>query len=130
MPQAKKFWQAWAFRSLGSKLLFSFLLVVLGGGLASSLIGTRMVGNTIMAEAQKKVRHDLDTAWLVYEEKLRRIKDVLDLTAKRDLVIRCLKEGQVELLKRELEKIRLNYQLDILTATNLKGTVITRSRFY
>jgi two-component system NtrC family sensor kinase len=129
MWKISKFWPGWSFRSLGSKLLFSFLLVVLGGGLASSLIGTRMVGNTIMTEAQKKVRHDLDSAWLVYEEKLRRIKDVLDLTAKRDLVIRCLKEGQVESLRRELEKIRLDYQLDILTATDQRGIVITRTRY-
>lgn len=129
MGKLIRLWPGWSFRSLGSKLLFSFLLVVLGGGLASSIIGTHMVGNTIMTEAQKKVRHDLDSAWLVYEEKLRRIKDVLDLTAKRDLVIRCLKEGQVELLKRELEKIRLDYQLDMLTATNQRGIVITRTRY-
>ncbi len=123
-----KFWSEWPFHSLGSKLLFSFLLVVVGGGLASSLIGTHMVGNTIMAEAQRKVRHDLDFAWLVYDEKLRRIKDILDLTAKRDLIMRSLKEGQVEVLRRELEKVRLDYQLDILTATDPKGVVITRTR--
>ena len=76
------------FQSLRSKLIFSFLLVVLAGGLASSIIGTHMVGNTIMAEAQKKVRHDLLSAWMVYQEKLRRIQDVLHLTAKRDLIMR------------------------------------------
>ncbi len=116
------------FRSLGSKLIFSFLLVVLAGGLASTIIGTRMVGNTIMAEAQKKVRHDLDSAWMVYQEKLRRIQDVLHLTAKRDLIMRAVTGGQVEVLRQELERVRIDYGLDVLTLTDKKGVVLTRTR--
>ena len=116
------------FRSLGSKLIFSFLLVVLAGGLASTMIGTRMVGNTIMAEAQKKVRHDLDSAWMVYQEKLRRIQDVLHLTAKRDLIMRAVTGGQVEVLRQELERVRIDYGLDVLTLTDKKGVVLTRTR--
>lgn len=116
------------FQSLRSKLVFSFLLVVLAGGLASTIIGTRMVGNTIIAEAQKKVRHDMASAWMVYEEKLGRIKDVLHLTAKRDLIIRSLKGGEVEVLPRELERVRVEYGLDVLTVTNSKGVVVTRTR--
>jgi len=116
------------FKSLGSKLIFSFLLVVLAGGLSSTIIGTRMVGNTIMAEAQKKVRHDLDSAWMVYQEKLRRIQDVLLLTAKRDLIIRSLTGGQGEILRQELERVRIDYGLDVLTLTDKKGIVLTRTR--
>lgn len=116
------------FRTLGTKLLFSFLLVVLAGGLASTSIGTRMVGNTIMAEAQKKVRHDLDSAWMVYNEKLNRTQDVLHLTAKRDLIIRSLMGGQVEILRRELERVRIDYGFDVLTITDKNGMVLTRAR--
>ena len=116
------------FQSLRSKLTFSFLLVVLAGGLASSIIGTYMVGNTIMAEAQKKVRHDLDSAWMVYQEKLRRIQDVLHLTAKRDLIMRAAMGGQVEVLRQELERVRIDYGLDVLTLTDKKGVVLTRTR--
>jgi two-component system NtrC family sensor kinase len=116
------------FQSLRSKLIFSFLLVVLAGGLASSIIGTYMVGNTIMAEAQKKVRHDLDSAWMVYQEKLRRIQDVLHLTAKRDLIMRAATGGQVEVLRQELERVRIDYGLDILIITDKKGVVLTRTR--
>jgi two-component system NtrC family sensor kinase len=116
------------FQSLRSKLIFSFLLVVLAGGLASSIIGTRMVGNTIIAEAQKKVRQDLLSAWMVYNEKLSRIEDVLNLTAQRDLIIRSLLTGEVEILRRELEKVRMEYGLDVLTIVDRKGVVITRTR--
>ncbi len=117
-----------SFRSLRSKLVFSFLLIVLAGGSASTIIGIRMVGNTIIAEAQKKVRHDLLSAWMVYHEKLNRIKDVLNLTAKRDLIIRAAQGGQVEILRQELERVRIEYGLDILTVTDKKGIVLTRTR--
>lgn len=111
-----------------SKLIFSFLFVVLAGGLASTIIGTQMVGNTLVAEAQNKVRHDIASAWMVYNEKLNRVKDVLHLTAKRDLVIRSLVGGSVEVLQRELERVRIDYGLDILTVTDSKGVVVARTR--
>ena len=97
MWEKLKFWGKWPFRTLLSKLVFSFLLVVLAGGTASIIIGIRMVGNTIIAEAHKKVQHDLASAWILYQEKLNRIQDVLSLTAKRDLIIRGVMGGQVDL---------------------------------
>ena len=111
-----------------SKLIFSFLVVVLAGGSASTIIGTRMVGDTLVAEAQNRVRHDIASAWMVYNEKMNRIKDVLHLTAKRDFIIRSLVGGNIEVLRRELERVRIDYGLDILTVTDRKGFVVTRTR--
>lgn len=116
------------FQSLRSKLVFSFLLVVLAGGLASTIIGTQMMGDIIVAEAYKKVRHDMDSAWMVYREKLTRIQDVLHLTAKRDLIIRSLMGGQLEILMRELERVRIDYGLDMLTVVDRNGMVRVRTR--
>jgi len=116
------------FRTLRSKLVFSFLLVVLAGGLSSTMIGTRMVGNTIISEAQNKGRHDMASAWMVYQEKINRIKDVLHLTAKRDLIIRSLVGREVEVLRRQLERVRIEYGLDVLTVTDQEGVVLTRTR--
>ncbi len=123
-----KFWGKWPFGTLRSKLVFSFLLIVLAGGLASTIIGTEMVGNTIIAEAQKKVRHDLVSAWMIYNEKLTRIQDILNLTAKRDLIIRGVMAGQADLLRRELEQVRIDYGFDVLTVVDRKGIVLTRTR--
>jgi two-component system NtrC family sensor kinase len=123
-----KFWGKWPFGTLRSKLVFSFLLIVLAGGLASTIIGTEMVGNTIITEAQKKVRHDLVSAWMIYNEKLNRIQDILNLTAKRDLIIRGVMAGQADLLRRELEQVRIDYGLDVLTVVDRKGIVLTRTR--
>src|SRR5271157_2446265 len=67
--------------SLRTKLVFSFLFVVIAGGLLSSLIGTELVADTIVSQARNKVRYDLSTAELVYNQSLTRIRDVLQLTA-------------------------------------------------
>ncbi len=124
-----KHWKNWIpLRTLRARLVFSFLLVVLAGGAASSFIGTRMVANTIVAQAQNKVRHELVSAWMIYQEKLNRIKDVLHLTAKRDLVMRAVMGGQVEALRRELERVRIDYGFDVLTLTDKNGMVLTRTR--
>jgi len=123
-----KFWGKWPFRTLQSKLVFSFLLIVLAGGTASIIIGIRMVGNTIIAEAHKKVQHDLATARIIYQEKLNRIQDVLSLTAKRDFIIRAVMGSQVKSLRRELERVRIDYGLDVLTVVDRKGVVLTRTR--
>jgi len=116
------------FQTLRAKLVFSFLLVVLAGGSASLVIGTHMVGTTIITEAQKKVRHDMASAWLVYQEKLNRIRDVLDLTSKRDLVLRAAMSRDGEALRMALERVRLDYGLDVLTVTDRSGVVIARAR--
>jgi two-component system NtrC family sensor kinase len=118
----------WPFQSLRSKLTFSFLLVVLAGGTASSIIGVHMVGNTIIAEAQKKVQRDLMSGWMIYQEKLTRIQDILHLSAKRDLIIPALSGRNAEVLQRELEKVRTEYGLDVLTIVDRKGFVLARSR--
>ena len=84
------------FQSLRSKLIFSFLLAVLAGGLASSIIG----------EAQKKGRQDLMSGGMIYQQKLDRIRDVLHLTAPRDLILRALWGRNAEIPRRELESVR------------------------
>jgi len=116
------------FQSLRTKLVLSFLLVVLVGGLTSGIIVTRMVGNTIVSEAQNKVRHDIASAWMVYNEKLSRIKDVLHLTAMRDLIVRSVMGKDFEVLRRQLERVRIEYGLDVLTITDSKGVVLIRTR--
>jgi two-component system NtrC family sensor kinase len=128
MWEKLKIFNHWPFRSLQARLVFSFLVVVLAGGAASTIIGTRMVGNTIIAEAQNKVRHDMASAWMVYNEKLNRIRDVLNLTAKRDLIIRAMEAGQIQILRRELERVRVDYHLDMLAITDRKGVVLTRTQ--
>jgi len=113
--------------SLRTKLVFSFLFVVLAGGIISSLIGTQLVTDTIILQAQNKVKHDLSTAWLVYNESLNRIQDVVQLTALGRTIPEFLQSGQKKKLQDYLVKRRKEFGLDILTLTDSRGVVIFRS---
>ncbi len=113
--------------SLRTKLVFSFLFVVLAGGILSSLIGTQLVTDTIILQAQNKVKHDLSTAWLVYNESLNRIQDVVQLTALGQTIPQFLQSGQKKKLQDYLVKRRKEFGLDILTLTDARGLVLLRS---
>lgn len=113
--------------SLRTKLVFSFLFVVLAGGILSSLIGTQLVTDTIIHQAQNKVKHDLSTAWLVYNESLNRIQDVVQLTALGRTIPEFLQSGQEKKLQDYLVKRRKEFGLDVLTLTDARGVVLFRS---
>jgi two-component system NtrC family sensor kinase len=113
--------------SLRTKLVFSFLFVVIAGGILSSLIGTELVGDTIVSQARNKVRHDLSTASLVYNQSLGRIGDVVQLTASGRTLPDYLDSGRLKKLADFLIKRRKDFGLDILTLTDAQGKVILRT---
>jgi two-component system NtrC family sensor kinase len=114
--------------SLRTKLVFSFLFVVLAGGILSSLIGTSLVADTIISQARNKVRHDLSTASLVYSHSLNRVHDVVQLTASGRTIPDYMQSGRLKKLADYLIKRRRDFGLDLLTLTDAKGKVILRSR--
>jgi two-component system NtrC family sensor kinase len=114
--------------SLRTKLVFSFLFVVLAGGILSSLIGTNLVADTIISQARNKVRHDLSTASVVYSHSLNRVHDVVQLTASGRTIPDYMQSGRLRKLADYLVKRRRDFGLDLLTLTDAKGKVILRSR--
>ncbi len=114
--------------SLRSKLILSFLAVIIIGGLISLVVGRRLIRNTLIGQAQLKVNHDLASAWMVVNEKLNDIKDIVSLTASRESLHEAIKTGRREILLRYLNRVRTQYRLDILTLTDTRGRVIIRTR--
>ena len=116
------------FLSLRGKLALSFLIVVLAAGLVSTISGIRFFGHTVIGQAQNKVKHDLASAWMVYNEKLDHVRTVILLTSKRFFIGDALASGRDGLLRRELERMRKEYHLDVLTLTDKMGKVVVRAR--
>jgi two-component system NtrC family sensor kinase len=114
--------------SLRTKLILSFLAVIIVGGLISLIIGSRLVRQTLIAQAQLKVKHDLASAWMVFNEKLNDIRQIVALTASRESIAEALKRGDTSLLQRYLNRVRIDFGLDILTLTDSSGKVIVRTR--
>jgi len=114
--------------SLRTKLILSFLIVIVIGGLISLTFGSRLVKNTLISQAQAKVKYDLASAWMVFNEKLNNIKLIVSLTAARDGIKEALRNNRKDILLKYLSRVRNEYKLDILTLTDKKGSVIIRTR--
>jgi two-component system NtrC family sensor kinase len=110
------------------KLTLSFLAVISFGGIVTLFMGTRLEHRTIFDLAQAKVRHDLASAWMVYNERLNDIRDIVRLNSKRESIQRALVLGQKDILHKDLEFVRKDFQLDILTLTDAQGKVVFRAR--
>ena len=57
--------------SLRTKLIISFLAVIIICGLVSTLVGRQLIVNGIIRQAQDKVKIDLNSAREIYREKMK-----------------------------------------------------------
>ncbi|MBM3284751.1 MAG: HAMP domain-containing protein [Candidatus Aminicenantes bacterium] len=110
------------------KFILSFLAVISFGGVVSLFFGTRLEHRTIFSLAQAKVRHDLASAWMVYDEKLNDIRDIVRLNSTRDSIRNALLARDRELLCRLLGRVQREFSLDVLTLTDETGKVLARAR--
>ena len=115
-------------RPLRQKLILSFLAVIVAGGIVSLVIGTRLEHKTIFTLAETKVRHDLDAAWVVFQERLSHIRDVVRLSAAREFIADNISNVRSGDLLRKLNDIRAEFRLDTLNLTDASGRVLLRSR--
>jgi len=113
--------------SLRTKLIASFLFVVVAGGILSSLIGTRLVADAIVSQARNKVKYDLNTAWLIYNQSLDRIRGVVQLTAAGRTLPELMESRRWKSLEEFLIKRRKDFGLDILTLTDARGKILLRT---
>ncbi len=113
--------------SLRTKLVVSFLAVVIITGLVSTLVGVNLIGNGLIREEQDRVRTDLYSAREIYQEELKEIKDLVRLTAVRFFIKEALLETNLESIEKELVRIREEEHLDILTLTDKNGKVLFRA---
>ncbi|UCE99365.1 MAG: cache domain-containing protein [Planctomycetota bacterium] len=97
-------------------------------GLVATLIAMRLIGTSIISQAQDKVRIDLNSARHIYQDEIQKVKALLRLSAQRFFMKDAILEGDTETLKRELEKIRKMESLDVLTLADRNGWVIARAR--
>jgi two-component system, NtrC family, sensor kinase len=114
--------------SLRTKLGLSFLAVIILGSLLWLVFGSRLIRNTLIGQAQDKIRHDLNSARMVFNERLRAIEAVVRLTAARESLRDALVTGQTDILARYLGRVRSENGLDILNLLDSQGRVLVRTR--
>src|SRR4030042_1558306 len=107
--------------SIHSKMIASFLLVVIITGVVSMLVGLRLTGDVIIRQAQEKVRMDLNSARVIYLDNLEKVEEVIPLPSMRFFLRGNLITKDLGSLREVLAIIRNQEGLDILTLTDAVG---------
>jgi len=113
--------------SLRTRLLASFLVVILVTGATAVTVAVWMIGGTIVAQAQDKVKLDLNSARLTYHGAVDDVRKTVRHTAVRFFIRRALSEHDVAALSEEFERIKQHEALDVLTLTDAEGKVLLRT---
>jgi two-component system, NtrC family, sensor kinase len=113
---------------LRRKLILSFLAIIAIGGILTLLVGTRIEHQTIISLAEAKVRHDLASAWMVYEERLNGLRDTVRLSARQEYLREALRGSDLKTVSGRLDGVRREFGLDVLNLTDARGRVVVRSR--
>ena len=113
--------------SLSAKLISSYLVILGVGGIAITVVGSWIVSSTIMAEAQRTVKHDLAIARAVYQQELRVLRESMEVAAAGITIPHLLQEGDTTALLDYLQEVRIHDRMDFLTLADADGRVILRT---
>lgn len=109
------------------KVIVGMLLVIAIISVVFMVFGVRIISDRIVAEAQEKVRNDLNTGHEIYLSKLAHIDTVVHLTADRFFLKDAFLSGNIEQVAAELTRVKEEEGLDILTLTDQYGNVLLRT---
>ncbi len=112
---------------IATKLVLSFLLIIILTSGILSIVGARVIGNRVIAEAQAKLQTDLNAAREIYLNKLASVNDVVRFTADRVLLMNMLLSGDTKQAADALGRTREREKLDALTITDRHGLVLLRA---
>jgi two-component system NtrC family sensor kinase len=112
---------------IATKLVLSFLLIIILTSLIFSVVGARIIGDRVVAEAQEKVRTDLNSAREIYLNYLARIDDKVRFVAERTFVRDGSAYTNRAKLAEKLTAIREKQKLDVLSITDKAGVVLLRT---
>lgn len=113
--------------SIRTKLTFGALAPLFVAFTISSLAGLYFINDKIAAQAQEKVRIDLNSAREVYQNELDRIGELVDLTATNPFTSAAISSSNKPQLASLLQKRMQIKRLDMLTAVDSSGRVLYRA---
>ena len=112
---------------LKAKLIWSYLVILGIGGLATSLVGSWIVSSTIMMQARRAVGHDFAAARTVYQQRLDLLRLSVQFAASGSTIEQCLSAGEKGLLSSYLKSVREAAGFDFLHFTDRNGRAIPRT---
>ena len=114
--------------SIQNRLVKDFSIAILIPALVTAVVGVGMIRQGVFVQAQDQVNSDLESAKMIYQSHLQRLKDAMRIHATRMVVYGALVRGDRIGLQEEMEMIRKAEGLDVLTLTDMTGRVFFRTR--
>jgi two-component system NtrC family sensor kinase len=113
--------------SIATRLSLSLLAIIILSGLLFTAVGVTTISRLIVNEAEDRVKNDLNSARLIYLDKLDRVRQAAEFTAVRTfnedvLLQKNISQDYINVLK----SFKANEGLDLLTFTDSNGIVVLR----
>ena len=113
--------------TLKTRLAASIAIVVLIMGVGSTIVGTRLFGDSLVSQVQRRVEQDLNTAFLVYDTHIDRIRTHVKFFAHDPEIVGAVRDGRLWNLAQKLAERKAAGGLDMLTVTDASGNVLARA---
>ncbi len=113
--------------SLKLWLLVALFVTIGVTGITSSVVGVWLIGEGISQQAQEKARLDLNSARLIYQDRLERLRSTLRLVSLRGSLISAVANRNVDLMRAEATAVKTDWKFDYVTILDRSGRVLVRS---
>ena len=112
--------------STRSKLIISFLSVALLVGAVSLIIGWQLLYDSVLNEANNRVRQDLNVARVIYDDRVTAIRLSLETTGLAADFSEAMTTRDQVMLKTRMERVARRLDLDFAGIIAADGTVLCR----
>ncbi len=114
--------------NIRSKLILSLVSVVLITGVASILIGSKLINENIIGQAYENVQGDLNTAQYIYDFKINTIHLFMKHLSSLPYLKTAILNRDRALLANKLRDVKEELNLDILNIADPEGRIIIRAK--
>jgi two-component system NtrC family sensor kinase len=101
-------------RSLRGRITASFTLIVVGGTVVSTLIGSRIITNALLEQARTRQKQGIEAARTIYRDQLDDLEEKLRRTLDSEIVEPAFASGSPEHLARALARARDSASISFL----------------
>ncbi|MCP4591470.1 MAG: HAMP domain-containing protein [bacterium] len=113
--------------SLKSRIVVSYSLILILGGLSTSAIGIHVTGRALLEQARRQMIYGLSAARSIYNHRLQELHQTVELLASSGRLQQALDAGRPAAASGYLHAIRQERKIDFLSVTDASGTVIMRA---
>ena len=110
-----------------TRLILSFLAIVLIIGVASTLIGIKVINDNVIGQAYDDVQTDLNTIRYFFNERVHFKMRFLEYLSYLETLRSAIIVNNRQMIAEKLREVKLEVEFDILTVTDAGGRVIVRS---